>query len=401
MRNAYFHRSRRLNEGFSVANLQGHELMSVWKYPLRCRAFTLIELLVVIAIIAVLIALLLPAVQAAREAARRIQCVNNMKQIGLAMFNYESANGSFPSAALPVTAQNGNVKDDSGFSAHTRLLSFMEQTPLFNSVNFSRCAVNDDPNFVGDMMNSTVCTSRQTAFLCPSAVWPSWTMVANSGGAYGNQVIAQAPGTSYFASVGSTLEFDSLLAGGPPNGLFNYGGPAVSIAMIQDGTSNTIAFGEWRIGTGNVAQVAPQDVIFIGSFPAGMSTTVSSSEVVTAANYPALVTWLNSCSVKRDANGTRGVHTSLLGQTWAWGAYVWSMGNTLQPPNSQYPNCSTTNGNGVANPGVIGLSSFHPGGANILMADGSVHFLKDSTNPVVILALGSRAQGEIISSDAY
>jgi prepilin-type processing-associated H-X9-DG protein len=91
----------------------------------------------------------------------------------------------------------------------------------------------------------------------------------------------------------------------------------------------------------------------------------------------------------------------LLGQTWAWGAYVWSMGNTLQPPNSQYPNCSTTNGNGVANPGVIGLSSFHPGGANILMADGSVHFLKDSTNPVVILALGSRAQGEIISSDAY
>jgi prepilin-type processing-associated H-X9-DG protein len=77
------------------------------------------------------------------------------------------------------------------------------------------------------------------------------------------------------------------------------------------------------------------------------------------------------------------------------------MGNTLQPPNSQYPNCSTTGGNGVANPGVIGLSSFHPGGANVLMADGSVHFLKDSTNPQVILNLGSRAQGEVISAGDY
>ena len=378
-----------------------YELANIKKCHLRYRAFTLIELLVVIAIIAVLIALLLPAVQAAREAARRIQCVNNLKQIGLAMFNYESANGSFPSAALPTKAQSGSVKVDSGLSAHARLLSFMEQAPLFNAANFSVCAVNDDPNFIGDMMNSTVCTSRQSVFLCPSAVWPSWTMVANATGAYGNQVIAQAPGTSYFASVGSSLEFNYTLAGGPPNGLFNYGGPAVSIAMIQDGTSNTIAFGEWRIGTGNVAQVSPQDVIFIGSFPAGMSTTVGGSEIVTAANYPALVTWLNSCGLKRTASGTRGIHTSLLGQTWAWGAYVWSMGNTLQPPNSQYPNCSTTGGNGVANPGVIGLSSFHSGGANILMADGSVHFLKDSTNPMVILQLGSRAQGEVISSDQY
>jgi prepilin-type processing-associated H-X9-DG protein len=77
------------------------------------------------------------------------------------------------------------------------------------------------------------------------------------------------------------------------------------------------------------------------------------------------------------------------------------MGNTLQPPNSRYPNCSTTGGNGVANPGVVGLSSFHPGGANVLMADGSVHFLKDSTDPLVILRLGSRAQGEVIDSSAY
>ena len=132
-----------------------------------------------------------------------------------------------------------------------------------------------------------------------------------------------------------------------------------------------------------------------------MSTTVAGSEIVTAANYPALATWLGTCAAKRTKSGARGTHTSLLGQTWAWGAYVWSMGNTLQPPNSQYPNCSTTGASGVANPGVISLSSFHPGGANVLMTDGSVHFLKDSTNPLVILELGSRAQGEIVSSDQY
>src|SRR3954471_16104434 len=100
-------------------------------------AFTLIELLVVIAIIAVLIALLLPAVQAAREAARRAQCVNNMKQIGIALHNYHTANDCFPTGAFITRDTTGTTRANGSFSVHARMLNFMEQAALYNAMNFS------------------------------------------------------------------------------------------------------------------------------------------------------------------------------------------------------------------------------------------------------------------------
>ena len=175
--------------------------------------FTLIELLVVIAIIAVLIALLLPAVQAAREAARRVQCVNNLKQIGLGLHNYVSANDCLPPGAFltwsPV-AQTQIINGD--FSAHVRLLPYLEQQSLYNAANFSVSAIND---VTGALINGTVTTTRLTAFLCPSDGPPTWLGTDDAP-----MTTSVAPGNNYFASTGSSLEFDFGQTGGPPNGVF-------------------------------------------------------------------------------------------------------------------------------------------------------------------------------------
>src|SRR5262245_12180464 len=176
------------------------------------RAFTLIELLVVIAIIAVLIALLLPAVQAAREAARRASCVNNMKQIGLALHNYHQTNDCFPPGTLRTRDATGANVSTADFSAQVRLLGYTEQTPLFNSANFMVSTYSES---VGIAMNTTFTTTRMSMYLCPSDTPPSWTM-------HGTAPITNyiSPGNNYYASVGSCLEIDGQQSGGPPNGIF-------------------------------------------------------------------------------------------------------------------------------------------------------------------------------------
>src|SRR5580704_7370538 len=155
------------------------------------RGFTLIELLVVIAIIAVLIALLLPAVQAAREAARRSQCINNLKQIGLAMHNYHQTYDCFPNGALISTSGANNYS----WSAHARLLANLEQQSLYNAVNWSVGPINDT---YGTFANATVSATRLAVFLCPSSTPPSWPFEGSAP-----LSAFSAPGNNYFASMGS------------------------------------------------------------------------------------------------------------------------------------------------------------------------------------------------------
>ena len=189
------------------------------------RAFTLIELLVVIAIIAVLIALLLTAVQAAR----RSQCVNNMKQIGLAIHNYHTINDAFPPGALyRVSYQQAKLTSNCDFSAHTRLLALLEQTAMYNALNWAVGSTNDSPLYV---MNTTVSTTRLAAILCPSAQVPTWNEIGLPGVTSGNR---------YFQSFGSSLEWDGQgCPQGPPNGMFMAGGPAVGIRDVTGGTNST------------------------------------------------------------------------------------------------------------------------------------------------------------------
>ena len=367
------------------------------------RGFTLIELLVVIAIIAVLIVLLLLAVQAAREAARRASCVNNLKQIGLALHNYHEINDVFPSGGLPVYTPTVNTGNNAGPSAHARLLPFLEQQPLYNALNWSLAVINDPApgNGYGPYANTTVSITRLTAFLCPSDTPPNWVL-ASASAPLPNY---QAPGNSYFASVGSSLEFASQQSSGPPNGPFSYIGVlgrTIGIRDIRDGTSNTIGFGEWAIGDGNSTVVTlPTDIVFVGTLPAGTARnngTLSMPNPVLVAAFPA---WVQSCSAVLSTDRTN--HTSALGEAWIFDIAGVTLGNVLQAPNPKTPNCdsSTASANTLQSPGMWGLSSHHAGGANILMLDGSVKFLKDSTSQHAVWALGSIAQGEVISSDSY
>jgi prepilin-type N-terminal cleavage/methylation domain-containing protein/prepilin-type processing-associated H-X9-DG protein len=372
------------------------------------RGFTLIELLVVIAIIAVLISLLLPAVQSAREAARRAQCTNNMKQIGLALANYESGLGGYPAGGYEtrnVTSPKDTWGTWGSWSPQAHLLGYIEQGVLYNAANFSLhshccggCGDNDSCNG-----NTTVITSRIASFLCPSAPIPS--------GTYFSKPI---PGNSYFASVGSSLHWVIASGSSSPNGIFGSGesgGTPRGVRDVTDGTSNTIAFGEWRLGDQDCTRLSiPQDIINPYQFPPGIPPEGWGDSRMNmpdggAPNGPFL-SWLQICAgaAKGSIQGsdTWKRNYSYLGQAWNQGMFGWTLGNTLLAPNPQYPNCRSCSWDGDLDcPGMYGLSSYHPGGANVAFADGSVRFLKSSTSMQTVWALGSRANGDILSSDSY
>jgi prepilin-type N-terminal cleavage/methylation domain-containing protein/prepilin-type processing-associated H-X9-DG protein len=351
------------------------------------RGFTLIELLVVIAIIAVLISLLLPAVQSAREAARRAQCVNNLKQLGLALANYESANGAHP-MAYPATRIGGATGGTWGsWSPQSLMLPYMEQTAVYAAINFQLLNQGDASNYVGYLANTTAVCVRISPFLCPSAsIYPGGAM-------YGTY---SSPTNNYFASVGSSTQWQGR-AGNPPNGVFNYNGLASSSRDIRDGTSNTIAFSEWRTGDNSDTKLSvPQDVIEIGASYLGATADTASNNMPFGS--AALPGWLANCAqLARTARGR-----SFIAQRWDVGMFGRSLGNTLLAPNPPYPNCNNTTGNGdFDNQGMFGMSSYHSGGANVAMCDGSVRFLKSTTALPTVWALGSKDGGEVISADSY
>jgi prepilin-type N-terminal cleavage/methylation domain-containing protein/prepilin-type processing-associated H-X9-DG protein len=371
------------------------------------RAFTLIELLVVIAIIAVLIALLLPAVQSAREAARRAQCVNNMKQIGLATLNFESTNTWMPPDVDylvppylpdpdPSAVATSNQENAGNF---TRVLPYLDQQNVYNQINFNLAAF-DQKNvppavggsgslFPGIGQNSAYSTAINT-FLCPSSPAPSVINYYNtcwSGFGNGSQPPVPNPPdqewgrTDYFATPGfhhgilralgfppayvsALADNDSgvicdISTSNPTTGLVNTPIPHVRIASITDGTSNTVMVAEGAarpVGYNHARQIYIQYGIPVD----GVINPVNGGGGAWAD--PFSFAHLAGSS----ADGIRGNGICLI-------------------------NCTSNNE----------IYSFHPGGANMLFADGSVHFFKESMDPRIVVYMISRSGGEVVSSDQY
>lgn len=303
------------------------------------RGFTLVELLVVIAIIGILVGLLLPAVQAAREAARRMQCGNNLKQLSLALHNYHDTHRSFPFGSGGTRAATGGPT----YSAASLLLPFIEQGALHDLIDF------DYP--INAAINTPARLQVVAAFLCPSdRENPQQQM----GGAI-----------NYMGNKGTSHMFSDTAS---QNGIFLHFKP-LKFSDIIDGTSNTAAFAERLLGDGNNGIVDLKSDVFMGS-----GNPTSPDETITMCDAT-------------DTSNLANQFPIFMGAPWMNGQHTYQHVNV---PNTQscafFPTKST-----------MAATSRHPGGVNMSLCDGSVRFATESIDRVLWRAVGTRAGNEVVT----
>lgn len=329
--------------------------------------FTLVELLVVIAIIGILVGLLLPAVQAAREAARRMQCSNNMKQIGLAMHNYHDTHKVFPNFAT----RNGQNDYWRGYSAFTMILPYIEQGPLYNTVQTQTRSFFEhwDSGPHNALRGASI-----PAYLCPSAKrWPT------SGTGWSN-----GPGCNYGVSFGASIDWDNFKN---QNGMFRGQTDTTAkcstrMADITDGTSNTLLASEHLSGDDNASFIMngqTSEPRIGGAFPNNTLQYPSQAELDTFGAACAATT----------------AHNSQNGNQWMSPEPTQTALNTVAPPNWKFPNCQTS-GSGFASDrdGVYTPRSQHTGGVQATAGDGSVRFVSDSIDLKAWQYFGGRDDGQ-------
>jgi len=355
------------------------------------RGFTLIELLVVIAIIAVLIALLLPAVQAAREAARRSQCVNNLKQIGLGMHNYIQSNDTLPPAGGYISLPTYNGFQNA--SAMVRILPNMEQNAAYNAYNFQLGDYGANyMGYFGPVTNMTVMSMKVATLQCPSDgnIGNSGN-VAAGGGSFtlpafpmGTTNYGMNDGTQRYLN-GNYLTGVAWFLGGHPQI-----GQKVTLASVTDGTSNTALYSEWVKGHS-------------GRYAAG---TVAQTNIPGITYYSTASTYGGPGTIQGEAAACQAaskVYWDYRGEYWTAGFA--GRGGTYGHVNT--PNKKSCGGFNNATGDLAGYNteivaeSFHPGGANVLFLDGSVKFIKDSISVITWAAIGTKSGGEVIDGSSY
>jgi prepilin-type N-terminal cleavage/methylation domain-containing protein/prepilin-type processing-associated H-X9-DG protein len=321
---------------------------------------TLIELLVALGIIGILIGLLLPAVQAAREAARRARCAHNLKQIALAVHSFATARGGLPPSQSYSDSIDPDFRTMGSFSTQCHILPYLEQNALYNQINFDRPC--NWPLYIA-RYHGTVASRVLDVYLCPSDPGPAPTSFAPN---------------SYRANVGVQQE---VLVGYHPRGPIVRGlqqgpfvakrlGDSLPLAAVRDGTSNTLAFSEKPIGTPLEGSYSP------------FRDWVAAPELVFAPDD-----WMRVCS------GLPNVADAQLGAglSWMLPGTIYTHFVASAPPNTRIPDCGHWSNHGV---GIFAARSYHPGGVNAAMLDGSVRWFGSGTDTRVWRSLGTRAGGE-------
>ena len=330
--------------------------------PNRRHGFTLVELLVVIAIIGVLVALLLPAVQAAREAARRTQCINNLKQIGLAVHNYATTHGALPPGSVKGWWTSHDSPEEVARQKATKplpitffLMSFFEQQGLFNTTDFDAGIT-----YHGENVNEAVLTVRLPVLNCPS----------DTPGVYNDSAFVKHPypKCNYVPSFSGSINLTNDVYGDPRRrGVFGVSGnmrEPTRWKHITDGTSNTLMYGE-QLQTSSEKDARTMwwnfDILHFMTIDGWGATPITPN-----SSYPDQIICVGP-------------------------GFCWCVNN----PQNNEP-CTELQNDGA------GFASFarsrHPGGVNCCMADGRARFFSDDIDGVVWAALGTRAGGEVIDS---
>jgi prepilin-type N-terminal cleavage/methylation domain-containing protein len=320
------------------------------------RGFTLIELLVVIAIIAILIALLLPAVQQAREAARRTECKNNLKQLGIAMHNYHDTYGKFPR----LHYQTSTTSSWHGNGILTSILPFVEQNNVFDNWNFTVT--------FSDTANATMKNTQISAFLCPSdRDYP------------GNE-----PGNNYAGCGGSTV---NIWGGTTGNGVFPRF-QEMGMRDLTDGTSNVVMMAEMLKGDNSQSAIADSDIV------------VTSAQTFADPNFPTAAELLTAGSACDAADPAQQASNSQCARDWASPYPGSSAFNTTAPPNWNHRTCAFGGTFGLCadRNGIFPTRSRHPGGSQGVLADGSVRFFNDNVDLLTWQRLGARADGGVLGA---